>query len=304
VDHEVTSVQTNADGVTFEDGRLTLADGRVLAWRWWGEPGGIPVLRIQGTPSSRLQHNPDPTVQRDLGVRYLMADRPGYGGSTRKPGRGVADVTDDLVALLDAQGLGRVPVMGTSGGGPHALAIAARHPDRVSAVSVVVGHAPLVEAEVDRLVGVNAEGYAAFQKGRQALYDDLVRVREQLLGQAGMQGVLHDAPPSDRAIMESPTWQRLTRETLAEALCQGADGWTDETLALDGIWDFDPRDVKTTVTWWHSDDDKNAPLSAARRIASQLKSVKMHIWHGEGHLASIVHDKEIVRELIDRARTA
>ncbi len=300
----MTSVQTAEEGVAFEDGRLTLADGRVLAWRWWGEPGGTPVLRIQGTPSSRLQRNPDPTIQRDLGVRYLMADRPGYGGSTRKPGRGVADVTDDLVALLDALGLDRVAVMGTSGGGPHALAIAARHPDRISAVSVVVGAAPLVPVEVDRLVGVNAEGYAAAAKGWQALYDVLVPVREQLLGQAGMQGVLHDAPPTDRAIMESPTWQRLSRENLAEALRQGAEGWADESLALNGNWDFNPRDVKTTVTWWHSEDDKNAPLSAARRIAAQLLSLDMHIWHGEGHFASLVHDKEIVRELIDRAGAA
>ncbi len=297
----MTPVQSTEEGVAFEDGRLTLADGRVLAWRWWGEPGGIPVLRIQGTPSSRLQRNPDATIQRDLGVRYLMADRPGYGGSTRKPGRGVADVTDDLVALLDAHGLDRVPVMGTSGGGPHALALAAGHPDRVAAVSVVVGAAPLVQAEVDHLIGVNAEGYAAAAKGWQALYDLLVPVREQLLGEAGMQGVLHDAPPTDRAIMESPTWQRLSRENVAEALRQGAEGWTDESLALNRSWDFDPRDVRTTVTWWHSEDDKNAPLSAARRIAAQLQSLDMHIWHGEGHFASLVHDKEIVQELIERA---
>ena len=297
----MTAAQKTEEGLAFEDGCLTLPDGRLLAWRWWGDPGGTPVLRLQGTPASRLNRNPDATIQRDLGVRYLMADRPGYGGSTRKPGRGLADVTDDLVALLDAHGLGRVPVMGTSGGGPHALAIAARHPDRISAVSVVVGAAPLVQAEIDRLVGVNAGGYAAAQKGWDALYAYLAPIREQLLGEAGMQGVLHDAPPADRAIMESPTWQRLSRENLAESLRQGAEGWTDESLALDRSWDFDPRDVKASVTWWHSEDDKNAPLSAARRLASQLQSLDMHIWHGEGHFASLVHDNEIVAELIERA---
>jgi pimeloyl-ACP methyl ester carboxylesterase len=297
----MTSELTTEDGLAFEDGRLALADGRVLAWRWWGDRGGTPVLRVQGTPASRLNRNPDPTIQRDLGVRYLMADRPGYGGSTRKPGRGVADVTDDLVALLDDQGLDRVPVMGTSGGGPHALAIAARHPDRISAVGVVVGAAPLVQEEVDQLVGVNAEGYAAALKGWQSLYEYLVPVRERLLGDTGMQGVLHDAPPTDRAIMESPTWQRLSRENLAESLRQGAEGWADESLVLNMNWDFDPRDVKASVTWWHSEDDKNAPLSAARRVAAQLQRVDMHIWHGEGHFASLVHDKEIVQELIDRS---
>jgi pimeloyl-ACP methyl ester carboxylesterase len=289
------------DGLAYEDGRLTLRDGRELAWRWWGDREGTPVLRLQGTPASRLSRNPDPTIQRDLGVSYLMADRPGYGGSTRKPGRGVADITDDLVALLDDQGLDRVPVMGTSGGGPHALAIAARHPERISAVTVVVGAALLAPDEVDRLVGVNAEGYAAALKGWQALYDYLVPVRLRLLSDEGMQGVLHDAPPTDRAIMESPSWQRISRANLAETLRQGAEGWADESLVLNMHWDFDPRDVKPSVTWWHSEDDKNAPLSAARRVAAQLPHVDLRTWRGEGHFASLVHDKEIVQELIGRA---
>src|SRR5256885_10898904 len=193
------TLQHTEDGVAFEDGVLTLRDGRELAWRWWGDPEGSPLLRIQGTPSSRLQRNPDKSVQADLGVRYLMADRAGYGRSTRKPGRGIADMADDYAALLEHFGLERVPAMGTSGGGPHVLALAARHPDRVSAVTVVVGGTPLVEDEVKHLVGVNARGYPLAQKGWQPLHEFLVEVRTRLLGDEGMQGVLSDAPPSDRA---------------------------------------------------------------------------------------------------------
>jgi pimeloyl-ACP methyl ester carboxylesterase len=286
---------------SYKDGVLTLPDGRGLAWRWWGDESWTPVLRIQGTPSSRLQRNPDPSVQRSLVARYLMADRPGYGGSTRKPGRGVADIADDLAALLDAHGLERVPVMGTSGGGPHALALAARHPDRVTAVTVVVGAAPLVTEEVDQLVGINAAGYAAARKGWDALFELLAPVRDRLLGEDGMQGVLHDAPPADRAVMENPAWQRMSRENLAETLRQGAEGWTDESMALHGEWDFDPARIEASVAWWHSDDDKNAPLSAARRAAGRLARVDLRVWHAEGHFASIVHDREIVEELLERA---
>lgn len=288
------------DGLAFEDGVLTLGDGRALAWRWWGEEGGTPILKLQGTPGSRLQRNHNPQVQKDLGVRYLMADRPGYGGSTRKPGRGIADFADDLVALLDLHGLGRVPVIGTSGGGPHALAIAAQHPERISAATVVVGAVTLQPGEVSGLVGVNAQGYAAAEKGWDALHELLSRVREQLLAH-GMQNVLSDAPPADRANMENPAWQKLSRINSAEALKQGAEGWTDESFAMHHRWDFDPQSINATVTWWHSDDDKNAPLSAARRGASQLKQVDLRVWHNEGHFASLTYDKEIVGELLDRS---
>src|SRR5215472_13361235 len=98
-------MQQTEDGLAFEDGVTTLRDGREMAWRWWGDPDARPVLRIQGTPASRLYRNPDTRVQSDLRVRYLMIDRPGYGGSTRKKGRGIADVADDLAAVVRAHGV-------------------------------------------------------------------------------------------------------------------------------------------------------------------------------------------------------
>ena len=298
---EVKSLQKADNGVVFEDGVLRLPDGREMAWRWWGEPDGKPVLRIQGTPSSRVQYNPNSSVVRETGTRYLMADRPGYGHSTRKPGRGIADVADDYAALVRAHGLDRVPAMGTSGGGPHVLALAARHPDVVSAVTVVVGGTPLVPEEISQLVGVNARGYELAEEGWQPLYEFLVGVRKRLLSDEGMQGVLDDAPEPDRKLMADPAWQKMSHDNLIETLRQGAEGWTDESFAMHGEWDFDPADVKASVTWWHGNDDKNAPLSAARRVVAKLAKVDLRIWHDEGHFASLTHDREIVSELLSRS---
>jgi hypothetical protein len=53
----------------FEDGDLKLADGRVLAWRVWGHRSRLPVLRLQGTPGSRLLRYPHPDLWAQHGVR-------------------------------------------------------------------------------------------------------------------------------------------------------------------------------------------------------------------------------------------
>jgi pimeloyl-ACP methyl ester carboxylesterase len=301
VGDEVSTAAETEDGLAYEDGVLALSDGRELAWRWLGAEGGTPILRLQGTPGSRLYRHPDPGIQKGLGVRYLLADRPGYGGSTRLPGRGIAQHADDLAELLDAQGLDRVPLMGTSGGGPHVLALAARHPDRVSAATVVVGASPLVPKEAEQLVGVNAEGYAAAEKGWQPLFDLLAQVRERLLSEEGLAGVLNDAPEADRKIMADAAWQALSRAGLTEALRQGAEGWTDESLAFHRDYDFEPEAVEASVTWWHGDDDKNAPLSAARRMAARVPHCELRVWEREGHFASLTHEKEIVEELLSRS---
>ena len=58
---------------------------------------------------------------------------PGYGGSSPNPGRTMADHVADVVALLDHLGVDRFAVVGTSTGGPYAVAAAALHPARVDA---------------------------------------------------------------------------------------------------------------------------------------------------------------------------
>src|SRR6202035_1277125 len=114
---------------------------------------------------------------------------------------------------------------------------------------MMVGSSPAEPDEVGRLVGVNAAGYGAAERGWEPLHQLLVGVRERLLGEEGLAGVLFDAPPGDRLIMLDPAWQRIVRDTNVEALRQGAEGWTDESMALHRDWDFDLQTVQATVTW-------------------------------------------------------
>ena len=303
-DWEMKSGQGEAldvDGVRYRDGSLELSDRRLLAWRWWGEQGHRTVLRLQGTPGSRLHRHPNPNVWQEAGVRMLTADRPGFGGSSRLPGRGLSAVADDVAALLDALGLDRVPVISFSGGGPHALALAARHPDRVSAVAVMVGAAPLAPEERELLVGVNRLGLEAAEQGWDALHKYLEQVAQRILSEGGVRGLLDDAPAQDREVMADPAWQRIDRANTIEALRQGAEGWADETLAIIGAWDFHPIDVRTSVTWWHGANDANAPLSAAGRVVAEIPEARLHVWHDEGHFAAIRHEPEAIQDLLSRA---
>ena len=296
------TLQQTKDGLAYEDGVLTLRDGRELAWRWWGELGGIPVMRFQGMPSSRLTRNPNPTIQLELGVRYLQADRPGYGGSTRKPGHGIADLADDIVELLDQHGLDRVPVIGGSAGGPQALALAARCPDRVKAVTVVVGAAPLTPEEAAGLIELNAKGYLAKQRGWDEVFRVLSAAREQMLRENDITVGLAGTPAADQVVMARPEMQQVRTADLAEALRQGAEGWADESFAMRGDWDFDPDGIKASVTWWHGDGDMNAPLSAARRAVARIPGAQLRVWQGEGHLAVGAHEAEVMAELLRRSK--
>lgn len=282
--------------------RLTLRDGRTLAWCEYGPADGTPVLRFQGTPGSRYSRHPHEDAYERLGVRSIVFDRPGYGASTRLPGRGIAVVADDAAELLDHLGLERVHAIGGSGGGPHVLAIAARHPERVRAVTVVVGAAPLDESDLAGLIEVNRRGWYAAHESWDAVYDLLAPIRDDVVADplAGFTAIMAAAPERDQAVMQDPAWQRVLVEDAGEALRPGAEGWADEAVALILPWDFDPTAVRCSVTWWHGAHDANAPLAAVERLVAGMSGVDLHVWSDAGHLESYHRHDEILRELVAR----
>ena len=231
----------------------------------------------------------------------VMADRPGYGRSTRYPGHGLRSVADDLARLLDHLGLERVPVIGISGGGPYALALAERHPDRVRRVAVVVGAAPLQEEEVDLLIGANAEVYRWIRRGGWPdVFDFLHQTRTEVLKDplAAFRAVMQNAPAVDHAVMADPEWQAVMTEGLREALRPGAEGWTDESQLLFSAWDLTPEHIRAEVTWWHGRHDANAPLPAAERLARRLPNAELRIWDTGGHLEVYRREPDILADVL------
>lgn len=286
--------------------RLTRPDGRVVAWTECGVPDGRPLLRIPGTPGSRWSIRADRTPWLERGLRVLTTERPGYGASTRLPGRRFAEHADDLAAILDDRGIDRVHVIGGSGATPHLLAFCGRHPHRVVAASNLVGAAPLEPDEVDQMIGLNATAYPMGRAGdREALTELLAPLREQLLADplGTFAGIMETAPDSDQAVMRDPWWRKGFAKGVVEALGQGLDGWIDEGFAIDQPWeDVDLAAVVTSLTWYHAPGDRNCPISAARRLVAQLPNARLVEWPEDGgHFFGFHHEGEILDELLARA---
>src|SRR5438046_3543079 len=104
---------------------IRVNDGREVVYAEWGDPEGVAIISLHGTPGCRLNRPPEEEKVRAEGIRLVTYDRPGYGGSDRHHGRRVSDCVGDVEALADALGIERFGVTGGSGGGPHALAVGA-----------------------------------------------------------------------------------------------------------------------------------------------------------------------------------
>ena len=117
-------------------GELARPDGDAIGWRVTGA-GRRAIILLHGTLSTAAQLDRLAAALAEPGdVTVHALDRRGSGSSrlgTPRP-LDMATHVDDLVAYLDARGIGRADLVGVSFGGVLALETAARRPDRVRAV--------------------------------------------------------------------------------------------------------------------------------------------------------------------------
>ncbi len=167
----------------------------------YGDLKGLPVFALHGTPGSRLMFALSDHAARDRGLRLIAPERPGYGLSDYRHSATLFDHARDIATLAEALGFEQFAIIGVSGGGPYAVAVAAALPRRVTLLALV---GPI--ADHGRQIRMS--------RGRRLLFGNLVRLPVVLRAIFfGLRNLLHLAPElayrglmarvsqSDRAIL-------------------------------------------------------------------------------------------------------
>jgi pimeloyl-ACP methyl ester carboxylesterase len=271
------------------NGHLELPDGRFLDLRITGPVDGLPLVFHHGTPGAATPLGALERAAHRRGLRVVIMSRPGYGGSSRRAGRAVVDAVDDVEAVLDEIGADRCVVAGWSGGGPHALACAARV-DRALATLVIAGLAPYAADGLDWLAGMGEENlveYGHALDGEAPLRTYLGAAREELKS-VTVAGIVADLdsllPPVDVAVLTDEFGEDMATG-FREALRVGADGWVDDDLAFIGPWAFDLDEIAGPVSIWQGSEDLMVPFGHGQWLAARVPGATAHLLPGEGHLS-------------------
>ena len=99
---------------------------------------GVPLLAVHGSGGGHDQGMAFASTLAKQGIRVIAMSRFGYLRTPMPPDASAQAQADAHVCLLDALGIRRAAVMGGSAGAPSALQMAIRHPDRVSALVLLV----------------------------------------------------------------------------------------------------------------------------------------------------------------------
>ena len=272
--------------------RLSLNDGRSLDVAAAGDTQATPLVFHHGTPGSAIVF--EPFIQEVLarGLRYIACSRPGYGDSTRRPGRTVADCVGDTSAAVGQLGHERFYTAGWSGGAPHALACAALLPDRVLAAASIAGPAPLGVEGIDWLGGMgeeNVEEFGAAMAGPDELQSYLEKVGPEFGSVTGDEIVaaLGDLVGEvDKAALTGELGAFLAGN-IRDGLRNGIWGWFDDDLAFVRAWGFDLSGLAVPATVWQGAQDRMVPFAHGEWLAAHAP-VRARLMPEHGHLSLAV----------------
>lgn len=269
-------------------------DGRTLAVEDAGDRGGSPVLVHVGTPGGRRLYGPRTLADAERRkLRLISYDRPGYGGSTPQPGRSMADCASDVRAICAALGIGRLPMWGLSGGGPHVLACAALLPDLVPAVAALASVAPYDAEELDWLAGFSD---AALDEVRLMQADE---PRARALFEADREKMLAASPAQVALDMQADATGAelalLTDEAVSmqQAMAPGIEGAWDDCVAQLSPWGFDVAHISVPVLLLHGRQDQAVPFGHGEWLASHIPGVEAWFFDDEGHSLREGHIEDV-----------
>ena len=258
-----------------------------------GDPHGVPVFHLHGTPGCRSQYPPFSSRAAAEGIRCISFDRPGYGGSTPAPGRRVVDVARDVALIADDLGLDRFGVLGFSGGGAPALACAAVLPERVVASVSMAGMAPYPSDGLDWFAGMapsQAADYHLLLRDPAAWEQELRASRERSLSWTMEQfRTAYAAPLSeeDRSAL-TEEWIAYRFACVPETWASGHEGARDDALAQVKPWGCDLGRIEVPVQIWHGGRDRLVPFGHGQWIAAHSPGAEAHLEPEEGHLSIIL----------------
>lgn len=210
--------------------------------------------------------------------RWIAPSRFGYLRSPLPADASTAAQADALAALLDALGERRVAVLAMSGGVPPALQLAARHPERVSALVLLslAPFSPLTAADqdlplpiwlYDALFRLDFPYWLAWRVAPTSLY------------------AAFDVRPELRAAL-APRERVFVERMVAAFLpvSARAEGLGNEGAAIDPSASNPLPDVRAPTLIVHARDDRITPFSTAEFAAARIPRAEFLPLPSGGHL--------------------
>jgi len=256
---------------------------------------GVPLLAVHGSGGGYDQGMAFAGALAHQGIRVIAMSRFGYLRTPMPADASAAAQADAHVCLLDVLGIQQASVLGGSAGAPSALQMAIRHPDRVSALVLLVPLAykpptqadsapplpPWVENAMMRLIGSDFLFWAALHVAR----DQVIKV------------VL--ATPPDLLSTVSPNERARVNAMLDNILpvSARAEGLRSDSAVGKHLGPAPLESIRAPTLIVSALDDRYGTYASAQYTASRIAGAKFVGFDKGGH-TWVGHDDEVMTEIV------
>jgi pimeloyl-[acyl-carrier protein] methyl ester esterase len=262
--------------------RLTLTDGRQIAWRETGRGPAVVLLHGWSMSSAAFAEVLDELA---ADFRLLAPDMRGHGASSPGMGYALSDFAADLVEWIQALDLREIALVGWSLGGQVALDLAPALSGRLRRL-ILVGTTPRFTAAADWPAGLPELQVRAMAR-------DLKRNYLKTMGDFFALQFTGEAMPRERY-----------RRIVDFAVRGGGLPQPEVALAaLETLRREDQRSalgkVEIPVLVQHGELDRITLPAAADYLAAQLPAARLDLLPGVGHAPFLSRPQEVCRRWRD-----
>ncbi len=283
---------------------VRLPDGRRLAFDDVGQPDGVAVVYIHGTPDTRRARHPDDGLAAECGVRLLCVDRPGFGASDPHLAADFQSFATDLAFALDELGVGSVRLLAWSAGVPWALAAASSLGSRVVAVGAASGTVPAEAFDDEHVRRATSDARlgmleAAIELGAWEAAEMMapMLVPDPPTTQLALEQLAsHDATTSAEIASIEGALERMA-EAMVDSVAAGTAGLVVDVARAYAPSGIDFGRVTCPVHLWSGELDQTCPPAFADWYAGRLPHASVSVIASAGHAVLLTHWVEFLRLL-------
>jgi pimeloyl-ACP methyl ester carboxylesterase/1-acyl-sn-glycerol-3-phosphate acyltransferase len=272
-------------------GKITLRDGRTLAYMDRGPRNGTPILYFHSFQGSRLESVPRlEEILQKLDIRLIVPDRPGIGLSTPARGRTLAGWARDVRQLTE-QVVGpdrSFSILGFSAGATYALACGQLPGLRaISLVSglglphMISGWRRFSQETWQIMLSAKLANFRSgtFLKVEKKQHDLIFQQWDTYFAE-----VKRRMAPDDQRIFSQPEALERYRANRLESYAQGAGCMLQEVQAIYSDPEIDLGHLSAcSVLIVHGTDDRTVPIPVARHLHDRIPGSCLTELPGRGH---------------------
>ena len=250
---------------------------------------GSPILMIHGTGGGFDQGLRFGSTLKRRGHQIIAPSRFGYLRSDFPTDPSVANQADAFVTLLDHLGIDRLPVVGGSAGALSATAFALRHPERCTALILLVPAANVSGSDPVEMTELQQKAVRVLLNSDFAYWTTLEAAPEKLIGT-----LLATDPRLLSTVSASERRRAFAILSDMLPIHARASGMLNDARQAGHPAKMDFSQLKMPVLVISAEDDRFGTAATARQIAKIVPHAELTIFPNGGHIW-LGHDEDVAK---------